>query len=168
MSFSSELPLPAKKIARCRQVAKSIFGDEVATLIRENSTVGTERAILRLLGFNGAIQHNDLLFPSSNYIVDQLRAENRLAEGALYWICNAIISEGSNVSDLERRILEKGLNIAKIDPVDRKRIVKYAKELTKKTYTDLMDYRKDRAALRREVGDPIREGRPLKYVIVAT
>ena len=36
-------------------------GKQVAKLVHENSTVGTERAVLRLLGFNEALAHAGLV-----------------------------------------------------------------------------------------------------------
>lgn len=168
MRYSSELPLAVKKIARCRQIARSIFGDEITTLIRENSTVGTERAILRLLGFNHAIQREDLLFPASNHIVDQLKESGHLSEGVLFWVANALIQKKCTIPELQTQILQGGLNISKLEPGDRKEITAFVKKLTKNTYDDLMAYRKKRASLRKKVGDPLKEKRPLKYVIVAT
>ena len=55
MPYSGQLPLDERKVKRCRQIAKTIASD-IAELVHENSTVGTERAVLRLLGFNGAQQ----------------------------------------------------------------------------------------------------------------
>lgn len=81
--YSKELPLNERKIARCRKIAAEI-GNEVASLIHQNSTVGTERGILRMLGLNGALKHQGLQYPVANLIVDQLKENNRLQEGALF------------------------------------------------------------------------------------
>ena len=96
MAYASTIPLSVKKIARCRQIAKSI-GSEVASLVKVNSTVGTERAVMRLLGFNEATNDQDLIFPVANFICDQVKAQDRLHEGALYWIANALIATGTDI-----------------------------------------------------------------------
>src|SRR3982751_3977613 len=102
----SSLPLSAKKIARCRNIASKI-GGQVAKLIAANSTVGTERAVLRLLGVNDALQKDDLLFPVSNHLVDQLKESERLEEGALFWVANALLSTGDSVEKLQERVLKE-------------------------------------------------------------
>ncbi len=167
MAYSATLPLNARKIARCREIASSI-GDVVAELVHTNSTVGTERAVLRLLGFNDALQWEGLLFPTSNFLVDQLKAANRLNEGALYWVANALLSTGLSVGELEQRVIKEGLEIAKIEPLESAKVVKFAGNLAKDSFKRLLQYRKTRAQLRRKLKDPITEKRPLKYVIVAT
>jgi len=104
MPYSHDLPLSRRKIARCREIAQ-VIGEEVAEIVHAHSTVGTERAVLRLLGFNGALEKKGLIYPVSNYIVDQLTAADRLQEGALYWIVNALIETGADVPSLEKKIL---------------------------------------------------------------
>ena len=82
MPYSHELPLSSKKIARCRAIATSI-GKQVGRLVHENSTVGTERAVLRLLGFNEALENEGLLLPLANPMVDSLKRSERFASGRL-------------------------------------------------------------------------------------
>lgn len=167
MAYSPELPLSRAKVARCRAIAKSI-GNQVATLVQENSTVGTERAILRLLGFNGALQHAELLFPTSNFIVDQLKRAERLQEGALFWTVNAMLAEGCDAVDLEKKVMEERLDIGRVEPQDPKKVRAHAQKLAKDVYGKLMRYRQARKQLLKRQGESRVAGRPLKYVIVAT
>lgn len=167
MPFSEKLPLNAKKVARCREIAKSI-GKEVASLIQANSTVGTERAVLRLLGFNEALSHEGLLFPVSNFIVDQLKASNRLSEGALYWVANAQLKSGLNLSDLQSKILSRDMDLGKVPEGDRKKNLKHAGKLAESSYKALMLHRSSRRKNQKKLKDPVKDKRPLKYVIVAT
>ncbi len=167
MSFSEKLPLNAKKVARCREIAKSI-GKEVATLVKENSTVGTERAVLRLLGFNEALSHEGLLFPVSNFIVDQLKSSGRLSEGALYWLANAQLDTGLSLPDLQAKILSRDLDLGKVQEGDRKKNLKHATKLAEASFKSLMLSRNARKANSKKLKDPVKDKRPLKYVIVAT
>ena len=167
MPYSSALPLSKKKIARCREVAASI-GKQVAQLVHENSTVGTERAVLRLLGFNDALAHAGLQFPVANYIVDQLRRAGRLHEGALYWTANAILATGHQIPNLQEGIIKGEVDVGKLEAQPKEKVVKLASVLAEESYETLVRYRQSRAKLQKKQKDPLREKRPLKYVIVAT
>jgi len=167
MSYAPTIPLSKPKIARCRAIAREI-GDVVADLIHKNSTVGTERAVLRLLGFDGALEHLGLLYPLSNFLVDQLKKANRLPEGALYWTANALVAEGCDVKTLQEKIIRDRLDIGRIAEQDRKKVTSLANKLAKTTYANLMKFRQGRAQLLKKQKDVAKEKRPLKYVIVAT
>jgi beta-lysine 5,6-aminomutase alpha subunit len=167
MSYSATLPLSAKKIARCRQIARSI-GKQVATLVHENSTVGTERAVLRLLGFNDALAHHGLLYPVANLMVDQLKGADRLAEGALYWVANALIATGKDLPTLQTDITSLQIDLGKVEAQKPAVVSKLAQKLGKDSFTSLVKYRAARRKLQNKLRDPIKEKRPLKYVIVAT
>lgn len=167
MPYSAELPLSRAKIARCRQIAKSI-GGLVGKLIHENSTVGTERAVLRLIGFSGALQQAGLLFPISNHIVDQLRRADRLSQGALYWVANAMLATGLDAAGLEQKLIHERYNVGTEKEMPRAKVAAKANQLAKKAYADLMKFRAGRRKLVTKQKDPQKEGRPLKYVIVAT
>ncbi len=167
MSYSATLPLSARKIARCREIAGSI-GKEVENLIHRNSTVGTERAVLRLLGFNDALQWEGLLFPTANFVVDQLKAQGRLGEGALYWVANAMLSTGLPVDKLQEKVVTEAFDIGTLPSRDPLKTKKFAGQLARESFNRLIAYRRSRQRLRRKLHDPLCEKRPLKYVIVAT
>ena len=111
-----------EKIARCREVAASI-GKQVAQLVHENSTVGTERAVLRLLGFNDALAHAGLQFPVANYIVDQLRRADRLHERALYWTANAILATGHQITNIQEEIIKGQVDVGKLEAQPKEKVV---------------------------------------------
>ena len=168
MSYSSTIPLSSKKIARCREIARSI-GSEVATLVKNNSTVGTERAVLRLLGFKDATPNEQgLLFPVSNFICDQVKAQDRLHEGALYWIANALIATQTDIPKLQEKVIERQVDVGQLASQDPKKVKALANQLAKAAYQNLMSYRKERIQISKKLKDPVRDKRPLKYVIVAT
>ncbi len=165
--YSAKLPLSERKIARCRQIAKSI-GNDVASLIAVHSTVGTERAVLRLLGFNEALEHEELLYPVSNYIVDDLKKNGRIQEGALLSVANAMVATGKKVSEIQQGILDRTIQLSSFSLQDRKITLKVANQLAKESYLRLSTYRKGREKLKNKKNDPLHLKRPLKYVIVAT
>lgn len=168
MGYASTIPLSAKKIARCRQIAKSI-GAQVADLVKTNSTVGTERAVLRLLGFNDAVPNEQgLLFPVANLITDQVKAHDRLHEGALYWIANAIIATKNDIPKLQERVMAREVDVGSLAPQDPKQVKSLAQRLAKESFQKLIQSRKDRNQTAKKLKDPVKEKRPLKYVIVAT
>ncbi len=137
-------------------------------IVQAHSTVGIERAALRLVGLNGALAHEGLLFPVSNFVVDQLRKSDRLHEGALFAFANAMVATGLDVSGLEKRILEEKFDVGAVPLQDKKKVVQRAEGLSKKSFETLKKYRAGSAKLRAKQGDPRKNGRPLKYVIVAT
>jgi beta-lysine 5,6-aminomutase alpha subunit len=167
MAFASKIPLSEKEISSCRQIAKKI-GSQVSELVLNYSTIGIERAVLRLIGFNHALEQNRLLYPTANLIVDQLSDANRLSEGALYWVANALISTGLSPSQLETLVTEKKIDLGKIEPQPSSAVRALGNQLAKEAYQKLVTYRQGRKKLIRTQGDPLREKRPLKYVIVAT
>lgn len=167
MSYSARLPLSSKKITRCRQIARAI-GGQVASLVEKNATIGMERGVLRLLEFNEALAWEGLLYPVANLMIDQLKASDRLAEGALYWVANAALAEKKSLPDLQEEIVNQRLDIGKVEAQDPKAVVKLANRLAKDSYQSLMKYRADRRRIMAKLKDPLVEKRPLKYVIVAT
>jgi len=165
--YSDKLPLDNRKIARCRKIASEI-GQEVAHLIHQNSTVGTERGILRMLGLNGALHHQGLQYPIANLIMDQLKESQRLPEGALFWIANALLAKKCSVEQLGKGVAEREIDIGKIPAQDPKETRKLGEKLALNAFKSLLSYREQRKKLMKRQGDPAKEERPLKYVIVAT
>lgn len=166
MPYSKDLPLSRAKIASARKIAEGI-GREVAELVHHHSTVGTERAVLRLLGINDAIESEDLVYPLANLIVDQLKKSDRLEQGALYWVSNALIFDGGGIAGLMAGI-QNGLDLGQI-PLQKDRTVRLrAAALAKNAFLELDKNRRRRFKRFAKLKDPIREKRPLKYVIVAT
>jgi beta-lysine 5,6-aminomutase alpha subunit len=165
--FSAELPLSSQKIKRCRDIAKKI-GLEVSSLVKKYSTVGIERAALRMVGFNDALQTENLLYPISNHIVDELAKSNQLKEGALFWVANALLKTKLSVAELQNKIIKENFKISSLPVENKKEVLKLAQKISAENYKNLMASRKDRKKKNAKVADPIKEKRPLKYVIVAT
>jgi beta-lysine 5,6-aminomutase alpha subunit len=167
MSYSNQLPLSSKKITRCRNVAK-LIGAQVADLVRAHSTVGIERAVLRLVGFNDAVEHQNLLYPVSNYLVDQLGQEKRLAEGALYWIANALLETKTDIPTLQAQVLAGTIDVSRVKPHPSAKVRPKAEQIAKQSFVALQKFRAHRRKMKAALKDPADQGRPLKYVICAT
>ncbi len=166
MSYAAKLPLSTAKIARCRSIAKKI-GDDVADLVRSHSTVGIERAVLRLLGIDSAADRGGLLYPQANLVVDQLAEHGRLQEGVLYWIANAMLHTGNDLSALKQS-LDDGLDIGTLPERKRTKTEKLAKQLATRAQKNLLERVAHHKKSRKGLHDPAGQARPLLYQIVAT
>lgn len=67
------LNLDLSKIEQCRQLANQI-ARPVEGLIETHTTVAIERASLRLLGVDGAVQQEKQVVPEVNLIVSELQS----------------------------------------------------------------------------------------------
>lgn len=155
------------KIDRCRSIARGI-GDEVAQVVETHSTVGTERGVLRLLGFNDALTREDLMYPVANLIVDQLAESGRLARGVLFWVASALLTRKYSLEELITAVSEGLVDFSQIEPGEEKAVYRLAEKLARDAHTRMMQIRQNRRKKFGKLKDPADEKRPLKYVIVAT
>ncbi len=85
-----ELQLNQSLINKARNAAEKI-AEQVDAFIMPRSTVTIERTALRLMGIDGV---NDEEIPYVNVLVDQLKENNMLQDGAVSWVCKAMITYG--------------------------------------------------------------------------
>lgn len=164
------LSLDLQAIKRCRDLATRI-ADSIGSLLTSHSTIAIERAVLRLLGVNGAVMRSRQLFPEVNIIVEDLQRKGVLDRGALFWFVNAMLQKRLSAAELGAAAASGKLNIAELPVADGSEIAEYANRLCQEAVARLDQAREKRDSLRREVSDPFDpEGRngPLLYVIVAT
>src|SRR4051794_40076772 len=95
----AHLSLDTKKIDRCRELAKRI-SLPVGKMIETHTTVAIERATLRLLGVNGAIQRGGQHFPEANAIIEDLQKEGGLAGGVMRPFVNGMIQKKMTAPEL--------------------------------------------------------------------
>lgn len=167
MGYSERLPLSSNKIARCRSIAKAI-GNEVGTLVRSHSTVGVERGVLRMLGMNGALERDELMYPVANEAIDQLVASSRIQDGALYWVAAAMRHTGEPIEGVERLIRDGKLDLGKVPEPKRPETIALAGKIARSSFAAMKAARAAREKTRRKLKDPTRLERPLLYQIVAT
>ena len=137
-------------------------------MVQNNSTVGTERAVLRLLGLNEAVSQGGLLYPLANLLIDQLRASSRLRHGALYWVANALIHYRCKLDEFFLRAATPGFDLGVVPHADDKRVRALAEKLAREAFKRLERIGRDRRKRFAKLKDPAKQGVPLKYVIVAT
>ncbi|HRK01573.1 MAG TPA: lysine 5,6-aminomutase subunit alpha [Oligoflexia bacterium] len=166
----AHLELNQQTIIECRKLANQIVA-KVKTVIDVHTSVSIERAALRLIGVEGAIQKNGLNYPLVNEIVDQLRSDRVIAKGALYWFANGLLASGLETNELALKVGAGEIKLSQLDRASLTDIRKKAQELCKAALNRLKTKREERADLRKSQGDPFDttwNGTPLKYVIVAT
>lgn len=167
----AHLNLDESKVATCRKIAEDI-GFQVAPWISRYSTVAIERAVLRLIGVEGAVQQKDgQFFPQVNLIVDKLKPNGALQKGVLYWFANGLVQKKTSVQTLAKSVAEGKIDLTKLSLAPQAEIKQKAVELTKAAIELLVARRKQRDELRVELKDqfnPSGQGGPLLYVIVAT
>ncbi|HAR44577.1 MAG TPA: D-lysine 5,6-aminomutase subunit alpha [Bdellovibrionales bacterium] len=169
----AHLALNSKKVERCRELAENI-SQPVESIIATHSTLAIERAVLRLLGVDGAVvQKGGQGFPEVNAIIDQLSGADQspISRGVLYWFVNAMIQKKMTAAEAGRAAAGGKINLLKLPVAPEAEIRKKAEELCRKAISDLVASRDRRDSLRRELGDkfdPEGKSGPIIYVIVAT
>jgi beta-lysine 5,6-aminomutase alpha subunit len=166
----AHLELNQQTIIECRKLAAQVVS-KVKPLIAANTSVGIERAALRLIGVQGAIQKDAQNYPLPNYIVDQLREDHVLAKGALFWFANAMIQTGGTAAEVSEKIADGELRLSKLAVSDLNEIKKVAFDLCKRGLANITAKKEERNEIRKRQGDPFDmsfQNKPLAYVIVAT
>lgn len=159
--MKSKLNLDPKVIDSARTAAANI-AKSMQDFIDKNTTVTTERTILRLLGIDGV---DDVERPLPNVIVDAIKDGGGLPRGVAYWIGNAIVQTGMKPQEIAEKVGAGELDLIKLDTCTqaqaKEAIMPYVRESLSKI-NEQRKYRDDFVANRGE-------GRqPYLYVIVAT
>lgn len=169
----SKLRLNSQQIDECRRLATSI-AQSVQKVLETQTTVSIERASLRLIGVEGAVQRSGQWYPECNAIVDALHAAGALSKGALYWFANGMIQKKMPVQELAATAARGKVDLAQLPLGSEAEIRSQVQRLVKDACDRLDQRRTERDAIRSETGDPSRPGSPnhntwpLRYVIVAT
>jgi len=166
----AHLSLDTKKIDRCRELAKRI-SQPIGQMIETHTTVAIERATLRLLGVNGAIQRAGQQFPEANAIIEDLQREGGLAGGIVRPFVNGMIHKKMTAPEFGVAVATRKVLLSKLPHAPEAEVRKKATELVSATVRELVARREKRDALRRETKDrfdPEGKNGPCLYVIVAT
>ncbi|MBU6375370.1 MAG: hypothetical protein KGQ59_05200 [Bdellovibrionales bacterium] len=166
----AHLHLDPKKISHCRELANKI-SSPVEGLINTHTTVAIERASLRLIGVEGAVQQEKQVVPEVNIIIQDLLHEGVLGRGALKWFVNGMIRTKMTPSELSSQVARRKIKLSALSQAPASEIAQKAHELCKGAVERLIQSREKRDAYRADLKDPFdptgRNG-PLLYVIVAT
>ncbi len=166
----AHLNLDTKTISRCRELAERI-SRPVEEMISTHTTIAIERATLRLIGVNGAIERAGQLFPEANAIIEDLHQAKALDRGVLYWFVNGMIQKKMPAHELGHAVAMRKVDLLKLPRASEKEVRTKATELCQEARKFLLSQRKTRDDLRQKVGDrfdPEGKNGPLLYVIVAT
>ncbi len=166
----AQLRLDSSKIDHCRQLAREI-SKPVEELIDTHTTIAIERATLRLIGVNGAVNRGGQAFPEVNAIIEDLQSEGTLSKGVLYWFVNGMIQKKMTAAELGTAVALRKINLLKLPRSPDEQVKKEARRLCDEAKKFLIRQREHRDSLRAELKDrfdPEGKNGPLLYVIVAT
>ena len=159
--LKSKLNLNPEAISSARNAAKNI-ASETQGFINRHTTVTVERTVARLLGVDGV---DEIEKPLPNVLVDNIKEGGGLAQGAAFWIGNAMVNTGLNPQEIAEKINSGEIDITKLPIADNDEIFAKVNGIAKET-TDTIRGNRDK---RQEYIDTIGEGpKPYLYVIVAT
>mgnify|MGYP000920863336 CR=1 FL=1 len=157
----SKLGLNFHKVAKARQIAGSI-AMEMQKFVNGYTTVAVERTLCRLMGIDG-IDENDAPLP--NILVDELRNNEVLSQGVLYYLGNAILETGLSPQEIAERVSSKTYNIVNAAVHSQEEINKALKPYIKTSIERIKANRKRREDFIANIGEG---AKPYIYVIVAT
>lgn len=157
----SKLNLDFNVVEKARQSAR-VIAQDTQKFIDKHTTVTVERTIVRLMGVDGI---DDLERPLPNVVVDNIKAGGGLAEGACFWLGNAMVKFGKTAQEIAEMVSKDGLELTKVDVQDKATIQTVVNAEAAKMVERIRQNREERDAYLERLG----EGpRPYLYVIVAT
>lgn len=166
----ADLKLDTKKIDECRKIAQTV-SKPIDQMIQKHTSVSIERAALRMLGVNGAIQQAGQWYPEVNVIIEGLHKEKVLNRGALYWFANGLLYTKLTLQELSKSVAERKIKLTELPKHSDEEIRKKAEDLTSEAVKLIEDRRDYRNSLRKKQTDRFQASgmeKPLLYVIVAT
>lgn len=155
------LNLDRSVIQECRQMAAEV-AEEVMSFARIRTTVSIERAVLRLMGVEGADEDG---VPLPNRIVEQAQQSTGLSRGVAVPFAGAVLRAGGSVADATRRLADGSLSWEDPPTGLLPRCRELARALAQQGGQRIEQTVRTREALLGELGEgPL----PLLYVIVAS
>lgn len=164
------LMLDRKIVDSCRQIAERV-ARPIEKLINAHTTVAIERAVLRLIGVEGAIHRAGQLFPEVNVIVEDLRKEKVLGRGVLYWFVNGMIQKKMTARELGGAVASGKVNLLILPRASETETASQCSKIAGRAKENLIVQRDARDALKKKFKDSFDakgSNGPLLYVIVAT
>jgi beta-lysine 5,6-aminomutase alpha subunit len=157
----SKLGLDFSKVAEAKETAQHIATD-VQQFVNDYTTVAVERTLCRLIGIDGVDENN---VPLPNVVVDAIHEAGRLSDGALYWLCNAMIATGLSPQAIAEKIAVGEIDITASPAHPVEEINKILKPFVNKGIERIKANRKRREDTIAKIGEG---AKPYLYVIVAT
>jgi beta-lysine 5,6-aminomutase alpha subunit len=159
--MQSKLGLDFKKVDHARELAGKIAVD-IQGFVDRYSTVAVERTLCRLAGIDGV---DDNMVPLPNIVVDYIKERGVLSEGVLFFIGNAMVSEGLSPQEIAVKVSSGELDITRIPFTSKEKIENTLNPIINSSINKIKARRERRENYIKSMG----EGpRPYLYVIVAT
>ena len=159
--MESKLGLDFTKVEKARGYARAIAAD-VQSFVEQYTTVAVERTLCRLMGIDG-VDANGVPLP--NVIVDTLKDKGVLADGALFFIANAMIDTGKTPQEIAELVADNKLDITRVVTRDPSRIKAALQPVIDESLQRIRTRRERREHYLQTIG----EGpKPYLYIIVAT
>lgn len=157
----SKLNLDFSVVDKARQSAR-VIAEDTQKFIDKHTTVTVERTIVRLLGVDGI---DEFERPLPNLVVDNIKSGGGLAEGAAFWLGNAMVKFGKTAQEIAEMISKDGLDLMKVEIQDKAKITEVIETEAAKMVERIRGNREKRDEYLTTLG----EGpKPYLYVIVAT
>ena len=158
--MESKLNLNFELVEKARGHAARV-ADQTQQFIDRHTTVAVERTVCRLLGIDGV---NEFEVPLPNVVVEHLTEKGALAQGAAFWIGNAMAHTGKTPQAIAEEVAA-GLDLTSI-PVESDEAIRAAlNPVVEESMGKIAARRARREGFLKEYGD--KEG-PWIYLIVAT
>ena len=156
-----KLNLDEQLITRARKAAHQIVSS-FEWLFEGYSSVTIERAVIRLMGIDGADADGE---PYPNIIVDALKKESALGRGTAWWIANAMVYQNNSAQQIAEAVCRGDLNLTKIPSQLSSAVFSILNQVTQQGLAHIKQQR-----TYREIQIDIWGSRrkPAIYVIVAT
>jgi beta-lysine 5,6-aminomutase alpha subunit len=157
-----KLDLDAGLVAEAKELAARI-ARPVEEMIEAHSTVSIERAVLRLLGLDGAVAAGVDARPFPNLVVEAVREQVGLGRGVSVPVFDLLLREGLSIDDVGERVVAGEARFRW--PEDPSEAVEAATIAAGEADRRIRERRREREERIRRLGDP---EKPWLYLIVAT
>lgn len=161
MYLESKLNLNFKLVEEARKSAAKV-ADDTQRFIDRHTTVAVERTICRLLGIDGV---NSFEVPLPNVMAEHLVAKNALAQGAAFWIGNAMVETGKSPQEIAEAMAAGTLDLTALPVHSDADVDKAIAPVVKASMERIAGNRGDRNAFLEKYGE---NNGPWIYLIVAT
>ena len=159
--LESKLNLNFELVEKARAHASRV-ADDTQRFIDRHTTIAVERTVCRLLGIDGV---NEFEVPLPNVVVEHLTAKGALAQGAAFWLGNAMLETGKDPQAAAEAVAKGELDLTALPVHDGAEIEAILAPIVKASMEKIAANRKRREDFLAKYGD--KQG-PWIYLIVAT